>query len=65
MGDTLFLRNQESDGALCFQKILASDFGMGGEGVGTCNKYSQFEVSGKIPHIYGPCLSKSAKDGAP
>ena len=68
-GTHFFLRNQESDGALCFQKILALDltldFGMGEEGVGTCKKYSQFGVSGKISHIYGPCLSKSGKDGAP
>ena len=38
---------------------------MEGRGVGTCKKYSKFDLSGKISHIYGPCLSKSAKDGAP
>ena len=57
VGAALFLRNQESDGALCFPKILALDlaldFGMGEEGVGTCKKYSQFGVSGKeIPHLW-------------
>ena len=36
-----------------------------GEGVGTCKKYSELGLSGKISHIYGPDMSKSAKDGAP
>ena len=68
-GDHTFLGGARIGWGPCFQKILALDltldFEMGEEGVGTCKKCSQFGVSGKISHIYGPCLSKSGRAGAP
>ena len=66
VGTTLFLWNQESDGVLCSQQILALDFGMGwGGGLGLAEDTVSLGFPERFPTFMGLRKPKEERMGPP